>query len=106
MVSRRQVKDLLRGSSGDNQTGGKHQDSSSQDGQVSTEGRRSPKLSTKGCKEEDTKRARHQGEEQSREEQGAWEESHHPRTTGEADGRRGRGLSGKGRMSGSWDAVI
>lgn len=61
MVSRRQVKDLLRGSSGENQTGGKYQDSSSQDGQVSTDGRRSPKLSTKGCKEEDTQKGKAQG---------------------------------------------
>lgn len=39
----------------------KHQDSSSQDGQVSMDGRRSPKLSAKGCKEEDTQKGKAPG---------------------------------------------
>ena len=60
----------------------------------------------RSAKRRTPKRARHQGEEQSGEERRAREESRHPRTPGEADSGQRRGLRGKGRVSGTWDAVI
>ena len=44
--------------------------------------------------------------EQSGEEGGAREGSCHPRTTGEVPRGQRRGLRGKGKMNGPWDAVI
>lgn len=44
--------------------------------------------------------------EQSGEEGGAWEESCHARTTEEVPRGQRRGLRGRGRINGPWDAVI